>query len=238
MVGTLGPAGVGGMGTGGMVGTGGMGTGGMIGTGGMGTGGMAGTGGMGTGGMAGTGGMGMTGGPCGSGTPTDGRPTSGPLACIVEEHNAVRAMVKSATPLPPVTWSADLATYAQQWTDMTCTSPRHRTSPSLNGQRLGENLYAGFGDTQSSSAGKQAVDGWAGEVACYTFGPFMSGDKCDMTCTSQMSSDGCGHYTQIVWRASVQIGCGVTTCGSGLSMQTEVICNYAPAGNFVGMNPY
>jgi pathogenesis-related protein 1 len=218
-------------------GTGGMGTGGMGGTGGIGTGGMMGMAGVGAAG-AGTGGMGMTGGPCGSGTPTDGRPTTGPLACIVEQHNAVRAMVMTATPLPPVTWSADLAAYAQQWTDMTCSSPRHRTSPSLNGQRLGENLYAGFGNTQTSGAGKQAVDGWAGEVACYTFGTFMSGDKCDMTCTSRMSSDGCGHYTQIVWRTSIQIGCGVTTCGSGLSMQTEVICNYAAAGNFIGMNPY
>jgi hypothetical protein len=189
--------------------------------------------------MAGTAGAAgsMMGGPCGSGTPTDGRPTTGPLACIVEQHNAARAKVMTTTPLPPVTWSADLAKYAQEWTDMTCTSPRHRTSPSLNGKPLGENLYAssGLGDTM---AGKQAVDGWAGEVACYTYGTFMKADKCDMTCTSMMHSDGCGHYTQVVWRASTQIGCGVSTCGSGFSMQTEVICNYAPAGNYVGINPY
>jgi hypothetical protein len=189
--------------------------------------------------MAGTAGAAgsMMGGPCGSGTPTDGRPTTGPLACIVEQHNAARAKVMTTTPLPPVTWSAELAKYAQEWTDMTCTSPRHRSGPSLNGKPLGENLYAssGLGDTM---AGKQAVDGWAGEVACYTYGTFMKADKCDMMCTSMMHSDGCGHYTQVVWRASTQIGCGVSTCGSGFSMQTEVICNYAPAGNYVGMNPY
>jgi hypothetical protein len=252
MIGTAGAVSTGTAGTGGMGamtgGTGGMRmmTGGMGGmammTGGMG--GMSGTGGMGmmtggTGGMAGAGGTGgATGGACGSGTPTDGRPTTGPLACIVEQHNAVRAKVSTTTPLPPLTWSADLAAYAQAWTDMTCTSPKHRTNPTLNGQRLGENLYASFGSGGSANAGKQAIDGWAGEVACYTFGPFMSGDKCDMTCTSNMSSDGCGHYTQVVWRASTQIGCGVTTCGSGFMMQTEVICNYGPAGNFIGMNPY
>jgi pathogenesis-related protein 1 len=179
-----------------------------------------------------------TGGPCGSGTPTDGRPTTGQLACIVEEHNAVRAMVKdTTTPLPPVTWSDDLAKYAQEWTDMTCMSPRHRSSPSLNGKPLGENLFAAQGG-MITNAGKEAVDGWAGEVACYTFGKFMSGDKCDMSCTSQMHSDGCGHYTQVVWRKSIQIGCGVTSCGSGFNTQTEVICNYAPAGNYVGENPY
>jgi Cysteine-rich secretory protein family len=199
------------------------------------------TGGVGGGSVSGTAGAaagGSTGGgSCGSSTATDGRPTTGPLACIVEQHNAVRAMVMSATPLPPVTWSADMAKYAQEWTDMTCMSPKHRTMPSLNGKPLGENLYAssGLGDKM---AGKEAVDGWAGEVACYTYGTFMKADKCDMTCTSKMNSDGCGHYTQVVWRASIEIGCGVTTCGSGFNMQTEVICNYGPAGNYIGMNPY
>ena len=177
------------------------------------------------------------GGPCGSGMPSDGRPTSGPLACIVEQHNAVRAKVMASTPLPPVTWNADIARYAQEWTDMTCMAPQHRSNPSLNGQRLGENLFASFG-LGPMMPGKQAVDGWGGEVACYTYGKFLSGDKCDMMCTSAMHSDGCGHYTQIVWRASTQIGCGVTTCGSGFSTQTAVVCNYAPAGNFVGTLPY
>jgi hypothetical protein len=201
---------------------------------------MAGTPPLGAAGMSGSAGGAATGtgGQCGSGTPTDGRPTTGPLACIVEQHNAVRAKVMSMMPLAPVTWNADMAKYAQEWTDMTCMSPKHRSNPSLNGQRLGENLYASFGSIPDPMPGKAAVDGWAAEVACYTYGKFESGDKCDMNCTSQMNSDGCGHYTQVVWRASTQIGCGVTNCGSGRNMQTAVICNYAPAGNFVGMLPY
>ena len=119
---------------------------------------------------------------------------------------------------------------------MTCMMPQHRMRPELNGQLLGENLYASGGP--DTAPGKMAVSGWSGEVACYTFGAFMTTDKCDMKCTSNMHSDGCGHYTQVVWRKSTKIGCGVTTCGSGFNMQTEVICNYAPAGNFRGENPY
>jgi hypothetical protein len=229
--GTGGTAGVAGMvntGTGGMMaGAGGM----MAGAGGM----MAGTGGM----MAGTGGTGGTMTPvdCGGTTATDGRPTSGPLACIVEQHNATRAKVMSGSPLPPVKWSAELAKYAQEWTDMTCMSPRHRTSAMLNGQPLGENLYASFG-LGDAMAGKQAVDGWSAEVACYTFGAFEAGDKCDVGCYTMMNSDGCGHYTQIVWRGTTEIGCGVTTCGTGFMMATEVICNYSPPGNYIGQPPY
>jgi pathogenesis-related protein 1 len=176
--------------------------------------------------------------PCGAEPATDGRPTTGPLACIVEQHNAVRAKVMSATPLPPVTWDPEIAKYAQEWTDMTCMSPMHRMGPSLNGKPMGENLYASGGSIADTQPGKHAVDGWAGEVACYTFGSFLRNDKCDMQCTTQMNSDGCGHYTQVVWRNSTRIGCGVSTCGSGRIMQNEVICNYAPVGNIVGMNPY
>jgi hypothetical protein len=146
--------------------------------------------------------------------------------------------VKATTPLDPVTWDAELAKYAQEWTDMTCENPQHRMRPSLNGKPLGENLYASIG--ADTMPGKQAVEGWSAEVACYTFGAFATTDKCDLQCAKdKYHSDGCGHYTQVVWRASTKIGCGVTTCGgTGFNMHTEVICNYAPAGNFMGQNPY
>ena len=44
----------------------------------------------------------------------------------------------------------------------------------------------------------------------------------------------CGHYTQVVWRKSLRVGCGMATCGA-----TEVwVCNYDPAGNWDGERPY
>jgi hypothetical protein len=42
--------------------------------------------------------------------------------------------------------------------DMTCVSPQHRTSPSLNGKPMGESLYASGGSIMDTSLGKHAID--------------------------------------------------------------------------------
>jgi len=44
----------------------------------------------------------------------------------------------------------------------------------------------------------------------------------------------CGHYTQIVWRDTKQVGCGVAR-----DNRREIwVCNYDPPGNWVGHRPY
>ena len=44
------------------------------------------------------------------------------------------------------------------------------------------------------------------------------------------------HFTQLVWKGSMQVGCGTADCTgySGL-LPAFVVCQYAPAGN-VGMS--
>ncbi|KAK4468564.1 hypothetical protein MN116_007759 [Schistosoma mekongi] len=47
----------------------------------------------------------------------------------------------------------------------------------------------------------------------------------------------CGHYTQLVWEDTTDVGCGVTNCPNfiyGLS----IVCNYGPGGNYYGRAPY
>ncbi|KAF5731874.1 pathogenesis-related protein 1-like [Tripterygium wilfordii] len=45
----------------------------------------------------------------------------------------------------------------------------------------------------------------------------------------------CGHYTQVVWRKSVRLGCARVGCDNG---GTFVICSYDPPGNYNGELPY
>jgi hypothetical protein len=43
-----------------------------------------------------------------------------------------------------------------------------------------------------------------------------------------------GHYTQIVWSTSTQIGCGIATDAN----QDYLVCRYLQAGNYPGQVPY
>jgi pathogenesis-related protein 1 len=173
-------------------------------------------------------------------------PETGRLAGITAAHNAVRAAVHATPTLPPLVWSQTIADYAQQWatslaTNM-CAQPQHRPAAELDAKDYGENLavVAAGGALLSGAAStaEQAVNAWAAEAACWTFGTILGTEKCDTGCYTNLHSDGCGHYTQVVWRDSTQLGCGVASCKNGSLTEDIWICNYAPAGNLVGRAPY
>lgn len=127
----------------------------------------------------------------------------GDLAQIaLDTHNRLRA--KHC--VPPLAWSAQLAATAQQWANA-CDF-----SHSNNG--LGENLAMG---TSGAFPPGAQIQSWYDEIAKYTFaaGRFTSGT---------------GHFTQVVWRATTEVGCGVATCGG----EDLLVCNYSPPGNFQG----
>ncbi len=73
------------------------------------------------------------------------------------------------------------------------------------------------------------VSDWESEKAGYNYAT----DTC---------SGVCGHYTQLVWRESVELGCGVTTCQSISGLNNGPgefwVCRYRDAGNFTGRKPY
>ncbi|CAK9327998.1 unnamed protein product [Citrullus colocynthis] len=45
----------------------------------------------------------------------------------------------------------------------------------------------------------------------------------------------CGHYTQVVWKDSIRIGCAKANCRTGGAF---IVCNYDPHGNIIGQRPY
>jgi pathogenesis-related protein 1 len=202
-----------------------------------------GTGGIGSGGQLGSGGTLGTGGSGGEGTggAAGGDAETGRLVGITAAHNAVRASVQTSPPLSPVTWNPTIAAYAQQWADelatTSCGSPHHRSSSDLRQVGYGENLAA-FSSTGAGSTAQEAVDGWSSEVSCYTLGTVAGTEQCDVGCYTRLNSDGCGHYTQIVWRGTTEIGCGVASCKQGAFTTDIWICNYKPPGNIVGQTPY
>lgn len=231
--------------SGGLADTGGTTTsGGMATTGGVATSGGMNTGGMNTGGMAVTGGTQSTGGMAATGgTASVGDSESGVFVGTVAAHNAARAAENASPPLVDLTWSDDLAAFAQDWADRLAAhndcNIKHRPQPrgsdrdTFGGefQRYGENIYAAFSSRSApTTPAADVVAGWSGEIACYTHGLFYETDYCDMACATAMYSNGCGHYTQVVWRETERVGCGRSTCEN-----TEIwVCNYDPPGNYIG----
>jgi uncharacterized protein YkwD len=138
-------------------------------------------------------------------------PNSAIAKDFVAAHNRYRAKVGT----PPLAWSDKLASRAQQWA--TTLIKRDMFVHSRDGQ-FGENLFEISGGHATPSS---VVAAWVSEGANYNHET--------NSCTAR-----CGHYTQVVWRGTKLVGCGV-----GRNAQREVwVCNYDPPGNIVGEKPY
>ena len=126
---------------------------------------------------------------------------------LLAEHNAARAQHCA----PPLTWSPKLAAVAQAWAEHL---RDHRCGFDHSRSRYGENLAAGSTGMLDAAA---IVGMWTEERAGYDFA--RGGFSMDT-----------GHFTQVVWRGTTQVGCGSVTC-NGMDVW---VCNYDPPGNVAG----
>lgn len=130
---------------------------------------------------------------------------------LVAAHNAARVKVGS----PPLAWSNRLAAAAQQWADHLMAA--HAFVPQA-GDPHGENLFLIAGGTVAPT---EVVHTWLSEERDY--------DHNTNSCVGV-----CGHYTQVVWRATREVGCGTAFDG----YRQIWVCEYEPPGNVTGMPPY
>ena len=149
----------------------------------------------------------------------------------LDSHNRVRAKHG----LQPLKWSDKLAAYSQEWADhlgkgQSCKMYHRSGSPPH-----GENLYISsaliWKDGQKEVARERnkvtirdVVKVWTDEEKWYNY------EK-----NSCQPGQQCGHYTQVVWRETTEVGCAVKFCGD---QSQNWVCSYNPAGNHVGKRPY
>lgn len=123
---------------------------------------------------------------------------------LLDLHNKYRSIHHSSS----LIWNNTLANAAQQLVNK-CVFQHDTTTI------YGENLYAIFGYNlpKVEQTLTDAVNAWYAEEKEYDYkNPRYS------------------HFTQLVWRASSQLGCAVNDCG----YMRFISCKYYPPGNVLG----
>lgn len=142
-------------------------------------------------------------------------------------HNQWRAEAG----VPPLRWSAELGRSSLAWATQLATQNACVMQHSRSRDDTGENLY--WASPVMWSDGRRevqgitpwnVVDSWGREVADY--------DYADNRCQPGKQ---CGHYTQLVWQNTREVGCAAYVCPS---KEQVWVCQYRPAGNYVGQRPY
>jgi uncharacterized protein YkwD len=132
---------------------------------------------------------------------------------LLSAHNEARARAG----VPPLTWSTFLEAVARQWAESLLSSGKfehQQYSP------YGENLFEVRGALFS---GAKVVETWVNESRDY--------NAKTNTCRAGAV---CGHYTQVIWRNTREVGCAVAR-----GQNREVwVCEYSPPGNYVGQRPF
>ncbi|MEA3011869.1 MAG: hypothetical protein QOD42_414 [Sphingomonadales bacterium] len=136
-------------------------------------------------------------------------------------HNAERA----ALGLEPLRWSDALAADARAYAEVMARSGRFEHSPLPRGTPTqGENLWTG---TRGAYSYREMVGHWVAERRFYVPVPVPGSSN------SGRFGD-VGHYTQIVWRGTQEVGCAEASSPS----DDYVVCRYLPAGNVAGRTAY
>ena len=137
---------------------------------------------------------------------------------ILEIHNRERAAVG----VPPLVWSDKLAADAKPWAEHLATTGAFEHDP--NKGNVGENI-AGFNPSKGVSAPGEGQMLWVAEKKDY-HGDALTAENWYPT----------GHYTQMVWRNTKDVGCA--TASGGGHPYNILVCRYSPPGNFMGQKPY
>ena len=148
--------------------------------------------------------------------------TSDDISQFLDHHNKARGELN----LAPLKWNKNIAAYAQEWAEFLANKKKcklmHRDALNKNPMDLGENLY--WISSGENFQAVQAAVAWYSEKSFFNNQPF-----------SYNMADKVGHYTQMIWSGTTELGAGKATCPSGAVI---IVANYNPMGNTIGQLAY
>ena len=139
---------------------------------------------------------------------------------VLASHNRERLTLG----LPQLQWDEALAKRAKAWADHLAATGKFEHSPNIPGQPLeGENIWGG---TSGVYFPEDMVGLWIAEKAYFIEGVFPANS------TTGRVQD-VSHYTQLVWRRTGAVGCGISQKGE----EEIMVCRYSEPGNRRGIDP-
>lgn len=151
--------------------------------------------------------------------PNNNRNTGGSQGADAQAFMSIHNDARAAVGVAPLRWSSACAAVAQRWADTLAAEGgglRHSQTPGY-----GENVFGGGGGTLAPS---DAANSWLSEKRGYR-GEAISNSNFGRV----------GHYTQMVWGTTREVGYGIARSRNG---QTYIVGVYQPSGNFLGEKPY
>lgn len=148
-----------------------------------------------------------------------GRPAGGAAASpafaqtLLASHNQARAARGAA----PLTWNRDLASSAEEFAIVLANlNVLEHAPPEVRGG-AGENIWMGTSGYYDANA---MMNSFLQEERAFKPGVFP-----DVSTTGRWND--VGHYTQIIWSGTKEVGCALATNGQN----DFLVCRYLPAGN-------
>ncbi len=135
------------------------------------------------------------------------------IVSMVKYNNVIRAKRYTGH---RIRWSANLAKSAQKYAETLAKNNKFEHGST----QYGENLYASSANVGYTTA----IKAWYSEKKYYNYA--------SNSCTNDRV---CGHYTQLIWKNTREVGCGKAI---GRKWKTIIVCRYNPPGNYVGQRPY
>ena len=140
---------------------------------------------------------------------------------LLASHNRERQSLG----MPQMQWDDGLAQRAQRWAEHLAANRKFEHSPNIPGQPLeGENIWGG---TTGAFFPEDMVGLWIAEKEHFVEGVFPANSK-----TGRVQD--VSHYTQIVWRRTGAVGCGMSRSGD----EEIMVCRYSEPGNRRGIDPF
>ena len=139
---------------------------------------------------------------------------------VLAAHNRERATLD----IEPLRWNAGLAADAQKWADHLAATGSFKHAPEQDDDPQGENLWAG---TRDAFVLESRVGAWIREKSYFKQGVFPHN-------STTGNVEDVGHYTQLIWRDTRQVGCAQAAGGR----EDILVCRYSSAGNYIGERVY